>query len=88
MDRGGGTLLDVEGVKVVGFAKAPQLGEPVHQPAFAVGPITTYLLIRLTQFFLEAVAGRVGRRAGQIEDRVVAQQVQVPERALIEVHLA
>ena len=88
MDRGGGTLLDVKGAKIVGFGKAPQLGEPVHQPAFAVDLITAYLPVRLAQFFLEVVAGRVGRRASQVEGRVIAQQVQVPERALIEVHLA
>ena len=72
MDRSRGALLDVRGAEIAGLAKAPQLGEPVHQPAFAVDLITTYLPVSLAQLFLEAAVGRVGRGASQVEDGVVA----------------
>ena len=56
MDRSRGALLDVRCPRSPP-AEAPQLGEPVHQPAFAVDLITTYLPVSLAQLFLEAAVG-------------------------------
>ena len=57
MDRSRGALLDIRGAEISRRAEAPQLGEPVQQPAFAVDLVSAYLLISLAQLLLEVAVG-------------------------------
>src|ERR1700733_1667234 len=88
MDGCCGALLYIKAAQVARVAEAPQLSEPVQQPAFAVDLVSAHPLIGPTQLLLEVVRRRIGCRAGQVEDRVVGRQVVVAERTLVEVRLA
>src|SRR5450755_4921357 len=85
---GRGTSEDIVTGQIAGPAEPPKLGEPVQQPAFAVDLLAAHVLVGLAQLLLEEGSWRVGRRTGQIKDRVVARQVEMAERTLVEVNFA